>query len=251
MINTKTVLDEKAYMLFYVRSSMGMKTSKESLASVGSMPLSRAIHETQLTKSPKMSAPVSKISGFGVSNNGNLSRATAKPALKVCSVPAVNGHRVKFGHLGNGSHCKPEQLANGKAVIEEQISTNGDCRSSGLSPHEEISLVGTDCNVRFYGPELPETLASSSPEDTRTTHLAEPAVPPVPLGTSIDSSAVSALPKSTSNNPIGDKSVVAVKDAFVSGGTNSFAMVSKNCHCVLYDSVVLFPLLEVCLVVLM
>jgi hypothetical protein len=120
-----------------------------------------------------------------------------------------------------------------------------------LSPHEEISLVGTDCNVRFYGPELPETRASSSPEDTRTTHLAEPAVPPVPLGTSIDSSAVSALPKLTSNNPIGDKSVVAVKDAFVSGGTNSFAMVSKNYHCVLYDSVVLFPLLEVCLVVLM
>ncbi|CAM6035323.1 unnamed protein product [Sphagnum compactum] len=147
VINTKTVLDEKAYMLFYVRSSMGMKTSKESLASVGSMPLSRAIHETQLTKSPKMNAPVSKNSGFGVSNNGNLSRATAKPALKICSVPAVNGRRVKFGHLGNGSHCKPEQLANGKANgEEEQMSTNGDCRSSGLSPHEEISLVGTECN---------------------------------------------------------------------------------------------------------
>ncbi|CAM6058590.1 unnamed protein product [Sphagnum tenellum] len=155
VINTKTVLDEKAYMLFYVRSSMGMKTSKESLASVGLMPSSRAIHETQLTKSPKMSAPVSKISGFGVSNNGNLSRATAKPALKVCSVPAVNGHRVKFGHLGNGSHCKPEQLANGKAVIEEQISTNGDCRSSGLSPHEEISLEirEADCRSRLIQSE--------------------------------------------------------------------------------------------------
>ncbi|CAM6033184.1 unnamed protein product [Sphagnum compactum] len=168
--NTKTVLDEKAYMLFYVRSSMGLKTSKEALPSGGSIPLSLSTTETQLSKSSKISTAPPTNSSSGVSSNGNVSRVTTKPLVKYGSISAVNGRQVNSEYLGNGSHCKLVQSANGKAVIEEHLSTNGDCGSSGLSGNDELSSAVTNCNGKFYGPELPQNLASSSAVDTKTAH---------------------------------------------------------------------------------
>ncbi|CAM6010941.1 unnamed protein product [Sphagnum balticum] len=168
--NTKTVLDEKAYMLFYVRSSMGLKTSKEALPSGGSIPLSLSTTETQLSKSSKISTAPTTNSSSGVTSNGNVSRVTTKPLVKYGSISAVNGRQVNSEYLGNGSHCKLVQSANGKAVIEEHTSTNGDCGSSGLSANDELSSAVTNCNGKFYGPELPQNLASSSAVDTKTAH---------------------------------------------------------------------------------
>ncbi|CAK9275718.1 unnamed protein product [Sphagnum jensenii] len=168
--NTKTVLDEKAYMLFYVRSSMGLKTSKEALPSGGSIPLSLSTTEIQLSKSSKISTAPTTNSSSGVSSNGNVSRVTTKPLVKYGSISAVNGRQVNSEYLGNGNHCKLVQSANGKAVIEEHASTNGDCGSSGLSANDELSSAVTNCNGKFYGPELPQNLASSSAVDTKTAH---------------------------------------------------------------------------------
>jgi hypothetical protein len=237
--NTKTVLDEKAYMLFYVRSSMGLKTSKEALPSGGSIPLSLSTTETQLSKSSKISTAPTTNSSSVVSSNGNVSRVTTKPLVKYGSISAVNGRQVNSEYLGNGSHCKLVQSANGKAVIEEHASTNGDCGSSGLSANDELSSAVTNCNGKFYGPELPQNLASSSAVDTKTAH--HETVPPVALGTSNGSSTVPALLQLTPNEPVGDNSVVTEKDAIDSGGTKSFVMVSKNYNRSLYNSDGFFP----------
>lgn len=206
-VNAQTVLAEKAYMLFYVRSTLSPKIPKNEYgSSITSQPASS---DTQFSTT---------LSGSTVGNsngtNGSISRGVTKPHLKFGSIAAFNGRVAS--HAENGA----ENLANGKPGIKVNGSHNGSSESNGISESDRLSSVMADTtDMPIWGP-LPRP---SSP--VQAGRMGESSM--LVASTLTDGvSAVSAQTQVTVSDPVGDNSVIFSKQNGVSSeDTSSCVMV--------------------------
>ena len=215
-VNAQTVLAEKAYMLFYVRSTLGPKIPKEVF-----LPPPPTSTDSQLSTTHSTST-VGNTNG----TNGSISRVTTKPHLKFGSIAAFNG-RLSSTHLDNGA----EALANGKNGMKDHTSIIGSSESNVLSGSDRLSSVLTNGNSKelpIYGPEPRPSPKSTTAKAVRTAGSSVP----VMSGMTDGASVVSAQTEVTGNDPVEDNAVsLARGNTLSSEATSSYLMVLQSSSC--------------------
>lgn len=207
-VNAQTVLAEKAYMLFYVRSTLSPKIPCGSIA-----PLP-ASSDTQLSTT---------LSGSTVGNsngtNGSISRIVSKPHPKFGSIAACNV-RSTSAVLNNGA----EHPVNGKSEIKNRLHNGGSLENNGLSRSDQMSSAMTkseDTDMPVYGPQPRPIPGSSLRQGVR----APVSSLPVSSVSTNGLSAVSGQTQLTANEPVGDASIANTRqNGFSSEETSSSAL---------------------------
>ncbi|KAG0629689.1 hypothetical protein M758_1G122600 [Ceratodon purpureus] len=197
-VNAQTVLAEKAYMLFYVRTTLSPKIPKDICgASITAQPTSS---DTQLSTTLSGSTV-----GHSNGTNGSFNRVVSKPHLKFGSIAAFNG-RSTSAVTTNGV----EHSVNGKSETKVRPLNSESPESNGLSGVDQVSSVMTKfeaIDMPVYGPQ---------PRPSPGTSLTQGARAGVSslLVSSISTdglSAVSGQTQVTANGPVGDTSVANLR----------------------------------------
>jgi len=210
-VNSQTVLAEKAYMLFYVRSTLSPKIPKDICgASITPQPASS---DTQLSTTLSGSTV-----GHSNGTNGSFNRVVSKPHLKFGSIAAFNGRSTSVV-TNNGSI--EHSAANGKSDVKVRIHDSESPESNGVSGSDQVSSA-TDMPV--YGPQSRPSPSTSLAQGGR---VAVSSLPVSSISTN-GLSAVSGQTQVTVHDRVGDTSVATLRQNGVSSEETSSCVLGNH-----------------------